>query len=93
MILSKEEETKTRWKTYFQDLLTTSATADHSTPLEVIHINQAVTEEEPEEEPADIPEIERAIQSMNNNKSPGIDNICFECVATFRRVALQLNKT
>jgi predicted glycosyl hydrolase (DUF1957 family) len=29
-ILSKGEEIKTRWKTYFQDLLTTMATADHS---------------------------------------------------------------
>jgi hypothetical protein len=29
-ILSKEEEIKTRWKTYFQDLLTTTATEDHS---------------------------------------------------------------
>jgi len=49
-ILSKEEEIKTRWKTYFQDLLTTSA-ADQSMPLEVTYINQAVTEEELEEEP------------------------------------------
>jgi hypothetical protein len=30
-ILSKEEEIKTKWKTYFQDLLTTSATVDQST--------------------------------------------------------------
>jgi hypothetical protein len=34
-ILSKEEEIKTRWKNYFQDLLTTSATVDQSTLLEV----------------------------------------------------------
>jgi len=74
-ILSKEEEIKTRLKTYFQDLLTTSATADQSTPLEVTYINQAVTEEELEEEPPDILDIKMAIQSMNNNKSPGIDNI------------------
>jgi len=30
-ILSKEEEIKTRWKTYFRDLLTTSAAVDQST--------------------------------------------------------------
>jgi len=36
---------------------------------------QADTEEELEEEPPDILDIEMAIQSMNNNKSPGIDNI------------------
>jgi hypothetical protein len=33
-ILSTEEKIKTRWKTYFQDLLTTSVTADQSNPLE-----------------------------------------------------------
>jgi hypothetical protein len=32
-ILSTEEEIKTRWKTYFQDLLTTSVTAYQSNPL------------------------------------------------------------
>ena len=31
-ILSKEEEIKTKWKTYFQDLLTTSATVDQICP-------------------------------------------------------------
>jgi len=30
--LSKEEEIKTRWKTYFQDLLTPPATADQNSP-------------------------------------------------------------
>jgi hypothetical protein len=74
-ILSKEEEIKTRWKTYFQDLLTISATVDQSTPLVGTYINQTSTEEELEEEPPDILDIEMAIQSMNNNKSPGIDNI------------------
>ena len=74
-ILSKEEEIKTRWKTYFQYLLTISATVDRSTPLQGTYINQAATEEELEEEPPDILNIEKAIQSMNNNKSPGIDNI------------------
>jgi len=47
-------------------------------PLEVTYINQAVTEEELEEEPPDILDTELAIQSMNNNKSPGIDNIPVE---------------
>ena len=75
VILSKEEEIKTRWKTYFQDLLTISATVDQSTPLEGTYINQAATEEELKEEPPDILDIEKAIQSMNNNKSLGIDNI------------------
>ena len=59
----------------FQDLLTSPATADQSSPLEATYTNQADTEEELEEEPPDILDIEMAIQSMNNNKSPGIDNI------------------
>jgi hypothetical protein len=74
-ILYKEEEIKTRWKTYFQDLLTTTATADHSNSLEATYANQEYTEEELKEEPPDILDIEMAIQSMNNNKSPAIDNI------------------
>jgi hypothetical protein len=32
-------------------------------------------EEEPEEEPPGTLDLEMAIQSMNNNKLPGIDNI------------------
>ena len=44
-ILSKEEEIKTRWKTYFQELLTTSATADESTHSDVTYTNQAATDE------------------------------------------------
>jgi len=75
VIVSKEEEIKTRWKTYFQDLLTSQATADQSNTLEATYTNQADTEEELEEEPPDILDIEMAVQSMNNNKSPGIDNI------------------
>ena len=74
-ILSKEKEKKTRWKTYFQELLTIPATVDQSTPLESTYTNQALTEEEVEEEPPDILDIDMAIQSLNNNKSPGIDNI------------------
>jgi hypothetical protein len=74
-ILSKEEEIKTMWRTCFQHLLTTSATADQITPSEVTYTNQTVTEEELKEEPRDILDIEAAIQSMNNNKAPGIDNI------------------
>jgi hypothetical protein len=77
-ILSKEEEIKTRWKTYFQDLLITTATADNSNPLEAMNANQADTEEELEEEPPDILDIEMAIESMHNNKSPGIDNFPLE---------------
>ena len=72
-ILYKEEEIKTSWQNYFQDLLTMPATVDQSTPLEGTYINQATTEGELEE-PPDILDIEMAIQSMNN-KSPGIDNI------------------
>jgi hypothetical protein len=60
-ILSKEEEIKTRWQTYFQGLLTIPATVDQSTPLEGTYINQAVTEEEQEEEPPDILDIGMAI--------------------------------
>jgi hypothetical protein len=74
-ILSKEEEIKTRWKTYFQDLLTTTAKAEQSNPLGNTHANQATTEDELEEEPPDILHIEMAIQSTRNNKSLGIDNI------------------
>ena len=74
-ILSKEEEIKTRWKTYFQDLLTTTAPAEHSNLSDNAHTNQVATEEELEEEPPDVLDIEMVIQSMSNNKSPGIDNI------------------
>jgi hypothetical protein len=74
-ILFTEEEIKTRWEPYFQDKLTTLVTADQSNPLEATYLNQADTEEELEEEPPGILEIEMAIQYMSNNKSPGIDNI------------------
>ena len=77
-ILSKEEEIKTRWKTYFQDLLSSPATADQSNPLDATYTNQVDTEEELEEEPPDILDTELAIQSINSNKSPGIDNISEE---------------
>ena len=60
-ILSKEEEIKTRWKTYFQDLLTTTVTAEQDTPSGNTHANQTTTEEELEEEPPDILDIEMAI--------------------------------
>jgi len=42
-ILSKEEEIKTRWKTYFQDLFTSPATAEQNSPLEATYTNQADT--------------------------------------------------
>jgi hypothetical protein len=74
-ILSKEEEITTKWKTYFQDLLNTTATAGHSNSLEAAYTNQADTEEELEEEPPAILDIEMVIHSLNNDKSPGIDNI------------------
>ena len=77
-ILSEEEEIKTRWKIYFQELLTSPATADQSSPLEATYTNLADTEEELEEELLDILAIEMAVQSVNNNKSPKIDNIPME---------------
>ena len=61
-------------KTYFQDLLTIAA-AEHNNSLDNTHANQTVTEEELEEEPPSILDVETAIQSMSNNKSHGIDNI------------------
>jgi hypothetical protein len=67
-ILSTEEEIKTRWKTYFQDLLNTTVTADHSSPLEATYLNRADTEEELEEEHPGILEIEMTIQCMKNKK-------------------------
>jgi len=57
----------------FQELLTSPATADKSNPLEATYTNQTDTAEELEK-PPDILDIEMAIQSMNNNTSPGIDN-------------------
>ena len=48
-----------------------SAAVNQSIP----YINQAVMEEELEEGPPSILDIQMAIQSMNNNISPGIDNI------------------
>jgi len=89
-ILSKEEEIKTRWKTYFQDLLTSLATADQSSPLGANYTNQADTEEELEDEPPDILDIEMAVQSMNNNKSPDIHNIPLEIYK--KRGGILLNK-
>ena len=47
------------------------------------------TEEELEEEPPDILYIEMAVQSMNNNKSAGIDNIPTEL---YKKGGLLLNK-
>jgi hypothetical protein len=52
----------------------TSVTADQGYSLEATYLNQADTEEELEEEPQGILDIEMAKQSKNNNKSPGIDN-------------------
>jgi hypothetical protein len=73
-ILANAEDIKTRWRTYFQDLLNT-AVAEHASLSDNTHINQIATEEELEEEPPSTIDIEIAIQSMSNNKSPGIDNI------------------
>jgi hypothetical protein len=73
-ILSTEDDINARWKTYFQELLTTEV-VEHTNPLDNTHINQTATEGELEEEPPSILDIEIAIQSMSNNKSPGIDNI------------------
>jgi hypothetical protein len=72
--LANAEDTKTRWRTYFQDLLNTAA-ADHDSFSYNTHINQIATEEELEKEPPSTFDIEIAIQSMSNNKSRGIDNI------------------
>jgi hypothetical protein len=69
-------------KTYLQDLLTTSATVNQNTPLKATYINQAVTGEGLEEEPPYILDIQLAIQSMNNNKSPDSDNIPAELYKT-----------
>ena len=68
-ILSKEEEIKTRWKTYFQFLLT-----PQKRQIQATYINRGGTEEELQEEPPDTQVIEMAIQSMYNNKTPSIDN-------------------
>jgi hypothetical protein len=72
-ILANAEDIKTRWGTYFQDLLN-SAVAEHDSFLDNTHINQIATEKELEEPPSTL-DIEIATQSMSNNKSPGIDNI------------------
>ena len=77
-ILSKEEKIKTRWKTYFQDLLTSPARAAQSNTLEANYTNQVDTVEELEEELPDIMDIEMAVQSVNNNKLPDIENIHVE---------------
>ena len=74
-LLSKKEDIKNRWETYFQELLYLPASAVQSSPSKTIYRDHADTEEELEEEPPDIPDIETAITSMHNNKSPGIDNI------------------
>jgi len=70
-ILSNGEEIKIRWKPYFQDALTSPATADQSNPLDATNTNQADIEEELEEEPPGILDMEMAIQSMNDNKKKG----------------------
>jgi hypothetical protein len=62
-ILANTEDIKTRWRTYFQDLLNT-ALAEHDSFLDNTHINQIATEEELEEELPNTSEIEIAIQSM-----------------------------
>jgi hypothetical protein len=76
-IISNEENIKNMWKTYLQDLLNT-ATISHNTFLDNTHSNDTETEQELKNEPPDILDIELAIQSMNNNKSPGIDNVRIE---------------
>ena len=44
------------------------------TPVQATYIKRGDTEEELQEEPPDTQVTEMAIQSMYNNKSPGIDN-------------------
>jgi hypothetical protein len=73
-ILSTEDDIKARWKTHFQELLTT-AVGERTNPLDNTRVNQTATEGKLEEEPPSMLDIEIAIQSMSNNKSPGIDNI------------------
>ena len=51
---------------------------EQTCPSDDTHINQRATEGELEEEPPSILDIEIAIQSMSNNKSPGTDNISAE---------------
>jgi hypothetical protein len=72
--LANAEDIKTRWRTYFQELLNT-VVAEHDSFLDNTHINQIATEEELEEEPPSISDIEIAMQSVSNSISPGIGNI------------------
>ena len=64
-----------RWKTHCQDLLNT-ATFEHKTFFDSTHTNEIDPEQqEQENKPQDMLYTELAIQSMRNNKSPGIDYI------------------
>jgi hypothetical protein len=53
----------------------TTAVVAHTNPLDNTRINETATEGELKEEPPSILDIEIAIQSMSNNKSPDTDNI------------------
>jgi len=73
-IISKDDAMN-RWKTYCQDLLNI-ATFKHKTFFDSTHTkNIDPGQQETENEPQDMLHTELAIQSMSNNKSPGIDYI------------------
>jgi hypothetical protein len=66
-----------RWKTYCQDLLNT-ATFEHKAFLDSTHTNEIDPEQqEQENKPQDMLHGELAVQSVRNNKSPGIDYITY----------------
>jgi hypothetical protein len=53
-------------------------------PLEGTYINQAAMEQELEEEPPDVLDIEMAIQLMKNNKSPFIHSFILHSINLYR---------
>ena len=66
-----------RWKVYFKDLLK-ATTVERSTFLDDAHTNETETEQELENDPPDILDIEITIQLLSTNKAPGMDNFPIE---------------
>ena len=73
-ILSTEKYIKNKWQTYFQDLLN-ATTVERNISPDNTYTNDTETEQQLDNDPPHILDIDPAIQSLRNNKTSGIDNI------------------
>jgi hypothetical protein len=70
-LITNKEGIKNRWKEYFQDLLSQSPGQETDTT----EIQNTSTQTEEEVEPPALEGVRIAVQSLKNNKVPGVDRI------------------